>query len=270
MATRKSTFRLATASVLAASLLGLGACSLVQSTYEPGELEDVMRGRIPSHSDRYRIAVPAIAASRGNTAVAREGSLFVVLVGDHLKKNLAACSPGDELGVRLVRTGRRHLIVEKIYRDGETLDLVTEGLRFRMPQFVDAADVPREKFEQDVHLCMIPPEARVLGTLEDHRIEVSEFSVEKRAPGASAGDEPADAGKPRYFLTSAGSDYEVANRDPMTLMMLDFLISENREFEGGIHLSTVYDRDVRRETGVSGEVDVRWIEFGRLFFRPRA
>ena len=74
--------------------------------------------------------------------------------------------------------------------------------------------------------------------------------------------------RPAYFITSRGSDYLVTNSDPMTCLMLDYLLLEDREFRGGILVEGIFEHRERVDTRVAGTVDIKWIALGGpLYFR---
>ena len=261
--------------LLSTALAGLAGCGLLGYKYETAEVRDVVKGVVPSPSERYRIPKPEIPVLRKNCGIVREGGLFVLIVGPDLKKTLNEHSGDDvELGVHFLREPRRHLVLERVWVGGqEAAKLDWENFRYRLPNLVAAAEIPMDQFDQEVGLCEVPPDAeRTLTEVLDRKVHVSEFHVRKaEVPESLRETELAAASgrrldRPQYFITSQGADYLVTSRDPMTFLMLDYLLQENREFQGGIRVRGLFDRDRRVATRVAGTADVDWIALGGTLY----
>lgn len=260
------------ARLLPAGLLLLAGCDLLDTKYESGDLPHVLKGQVPSPTDRYRISMPDFAAIAKHTAIARDGTVFAVVVGPNLREVLESIPPGAELGVHLVKADRRYLVVEKVYTDDGEIDLFegVEKFRFRRPKLVGHDEIPQEKFDHDARLCEVAPRSRSLDAMAGKKVYLSEFDVTRHELDPVLVDRvSAPTGRPEaYVLTSAGSDWVVADPDPMTRLILDFLIAEGREFQGGVRIVDVFERKVRGDTRVAGTVDVKWISLGgTLFYR---
>jgi hypothetical protein len=264
--------------VVLVAVITAAGCGLVDYKYEVAEVQDVVKGIVPSPSDRYRIPMPEIPIVRKNIGIVRESSLFIPIVGPDLKSTLEKYSGEEvEFGVHFLREPRRHLVLERVWTRDEEIQLLAkeEKFRYRLPQLVDASDIAFQKFDQEVGLCEVPPQdGTKLASAEHQRVFVSEFHVRKSVvPDQLVGTElvvasqrPTD--RAVYFITSRGSDYLVTNNDPMTCLMLDYLLAEDREFKGGILVEGIFERRARVDTRVAGTVDIKWIALGGpLYFR---
>ncbi|NNE44488.1 MAG: hypothetical protein HKN12_09780 [Gemmatimonadetes bacterium] len=258
-------------------LLFASGCGVLDNKYETAELSDALKGMVPSASDRYRIAAPAIPVMKKNIGIVRDEGLFLLIVGPDLKTVLNRYE-GEELeyGVHLRRKPQAHLVLERVWAGGEPVaTLETEKFRYRLPDFVNRQEVAVDQYQQDAKLCEVEPGADAkLASAVDHKIYASDFHVARYdVPELIKGTDLArNAGRsldrPQYFITSAGSDYLVTSRDPMTFLALEFLLSEKREFRGGIVVQGLFDHDVRVATGVAGTAEVRWCALGGpLYFR---
>ncbi len=253
-------------------------CKLLGEEFVAASLEEMMSGAIPSTANRYRVPAPRIAAIRKNTGIIREGSLFVIIVGPDLKKNVKQHGTrGVEYGVRLRKEPRTHLVLEKIFASGEEINLFegNEKLRAEFPQLVSSSDIPFTKFTPDAALTSVgPDDDRRLSELGSSRRMISGFGIEKRPLPESAVDPVKSVfpecrtDRPQFVLTSDGCDWVVVKGDVTTYLMLDFLIVEERNFKGGVVFTSAFDRTLRRETDLGGTVRVRWIDLGgTLFFK---
>ncbi len=250
------------AGVLAAGLLVLAfaGCSK-RPDYQDTALSDVLAHRVPAPLERYLIDRPPVPAVRRNTGIIRDGSLFAILVGPDLKKNLEAFPANARFGVRLVREPSVYLILERVYVGEEFTDLLgkDESFRFHFPKFVPPAEVPFDDFRADL------PESLAARTgnaqLSDVPLTVSNLTEAEAAwagplsPGMHVDHECYAIGPPECrFL--------VGTRDPMVLLMLDFLRTEKRAFSGGVTLVSSASKAERARVGLAGIVDVKWIHLG--------
>ncbi|GJM43785.1 MAG: hypothetical protein DHS20C21_06270 [Gemmatimonadota bacterium] len=266
--------RTASLGLLALALLFLSGC--FDYEYVTAEIRDVMKGTVPSAASRYRVPLPEIPIVRKNVGIVREGGLFVVVVSPDLKSTLTEhAGKNVELGVHFKREPRRHLVLERIWVDGAEREVCDpKEFRYRLPDLVNAADIPFDQFEQ-IGLCEVPPQDEaILSQVTDRKIYASEFHVRKQPiPESLVGTQlvtatSAKPDRPQYFITSEGADYLVASRDPMTFLMLDFLLHENREFQGGIRVAGVFDPEDRVATRVAGAAEIDWIALGGpMYFR---
>jgi hypothetical protein len=260
------------AALVAVILVMAAGCGLVDFKYEEAEIRDVVKGIVPSPSERYRVPLPEIPILRKNIGIVRQDGLFVPIVGPDLKAALAAHTGRNvELGVHFRREPRRHLVLERIWAGDEEIRLVENGedFRYRLPDFVDASDIEFDRFDQEFGLCEVGPQEQTkLASAEHKKIYISEFNVRKAdVPETLVANELVVASgrptnRPQYFLTSRGSDYLVTSRDPMIYLMLDYLLQEEREFRGGIEVGGIFDRNDRISTRVAGTADIKWIALG--------
>jgi hypothetical protein len=260
---------------VAAGFLSLTGC--LDYKYEEADVRAVLKGTVPSHASRYRIPAPAIPILRKNIGIIREGGLFAVIVSPDLKGTVEKYSgEGVEYGVYFRREPLRHLLLERVWAGGKQIEVPdADAFKYTLPDLVNASGIPFDQFPQDDAFCELKaPDDAKLQAAVDHPMFVTGFHVrEGDLPDALAGTQLVQSvGCPtermRYFLTSDGSDYLLCDHDPMTALMLDYLITEKREFQGGIRLAGVFDRAQRAETGVSGMADVQWIALGGpMYFR---
>lgn len=265
--------------VLVAGLLATAAgCGFFDYKYEDAELRDVVKGIVPSASDRYRVPLPDVPIARKNIGIVRQEGLFVPIVGPDLKKALAAHAGKEvQAGIHFKREPRKHFVLERLWVGGEEILLVESGqdFRYRLPSFCDAADIKFDGFDQEFGLCEVEPKNQTkLAAAEHRKIYISEFNVRKaETPEALAATElfttcGRAGSRSQYFLTSRGSDYLVTSKDPMVYLMLDYLMFEKREFKGGIEVKGIFEKKERVATKVAGTVDIEWIALGGpLYFR---
>jgi len=266
---------------LAAAWLATTGCGLFDFQYEEAEIGDVVKGIVPSSSDRYRVRLPAIPIVRRDIGIVREGGLFVPIVAPDLRGALARCRDRNaEIGVHFVREPRRHLVLERVWTDADEIVVLKPDYNFRyhLPDLVDASDLDFGRFDSEVALDGVAPDDRAgLAAAEGHAILATAFQVRKAEVPEPLGDTELFAAtrlpreRPQYFLTSRGSDYLVTTRDPMTRLMLDYLVAEKREFRGGIVVEGIFDPDARLATRVAGTARIEWIGLGGpLYYRAPA
>lgn len=245
--------------LLAGTLAVLGGCDALDTKYEQASLEQMLKGQVTSSTDRFRIPRPTIPVARRNTGIVREGSSFVIIVGPQLKSVLDTYAAEDtEYGVRLVREPHTFLVLEKVWSSGQENDLFqdVERLRFDFPELVDESEIRTAGFpdyaaterlpeEGSLHLSGFTPDRREIASELRHQLDVARRG---------------NAGASRYFLRSDGTEVLVGNLDPMTQLMLDFLILERKPFDGGVRI--VQRLDPPSSDGVTSVVDVRWIRLG--------
>ncbi len=267
-------FRAALAPALAALPLLAGCLGY---TYEEADIRSVLTGSVPSHSSRYRLPAPEIPILRKNIGIVREGGLFAMIVGPDLRSAVTSyAGEGVEYGVVFRREPLRHVLLERVWVNGKEIELAGVGeFRYRLPDLVGVEDVPREEYAQDDSFRRLRPrDTAGLHSAVGRDMFVTGFHVRER----DLPDELRDTDlvraancppeKLKYFLTSNGSDYLLCDHDPMTALMLDYLIAENREFQGGIHVAGIFEPEPRNATGISGMVDVRWMALGGpMYFR---
>jgi len=260
---------------LVAACLPVTGC--LDYKYEDAEVREVLSGTVPSHASRYRIPAPEIPILRRNIGIIREGGLFAMIVSPDLRGTVEKYAGREvQYGVYFRREPLRHLMLERVWVDGREVKLKGVGsFRYRLPDLVNAADIPFDEYPNDDSFReMRPRDDEKLQAAVDRPITISGFRVrEAELPAVlcdtelvrSVGCPPE---KLKYFLTSDASDYLLCDHDPMTALMLDYLIAEKREFQGGIRLAGVFDREGRLETNVSGMADVQWIALGGpMYFR---
>ncbi|MEZ5063395.1 MAG: hypothetical protein R3B81_01610 [bacterium] len=249
--------------------LALTGCQSFDVKYEEMPLQDVLRQGIPDATHHYRIDRPRVAAARRNTALIRDGSLFLIAVGPGLRSAVNTYDgPNVDWGVRLVKEPRTHLIVDRVFTPDGEVDLF-EGIdrfRFDFPDFVNGTEIPVDSFpiEDPAQLAEGGPKFVFFSDLVVRKAEAPE-TLAAAVPGAFEGRQP----KLRFFLGESGESFLVSNADVSTLLLLDWMATEPRKFKGGVKLEQVLEPADRRATGVIGTVDVRWIDIGGLFYRAR-
>ncbi len=267
---------------IALCLLAVGALTVsgcFDYKYEEAEIQDVVRGSVPSPSDRYRIPRPEIPVARKNIGIVREGGLFVIVVSSDLRSTLRKYVGGDvEFGVHFKREPRRHLVLERVWKSGQEFEVCDpEEFRYRLPDLVSASDISMEAYDQEIGLCEVPPEDEaVLSQVANRPIFASSFHVRKdKIPTELVEHELVVASgkrtdKKQYFITSEGADYLIVSRDPTTYLMLDYLRYEDRQFQGGIRVAGVFDLESRVATRVAGVANIEWVALGGpTYFRAQ-
>lgn len=263
--------RLLSAALLPVVAAVLPVTGCLDYKYEDAEVREVLAGTVPSHASRYRIPAPVVPICRKNIGIIREGGLFAMIVSPDLKGTLSRYSgEGVEYGVYFRREPLRHLVLERVWTNGREIKLQNvDSFRYRLPDLVNAADIPFEEYPMDDSFReMRPRDETKLKAATDRPMLINGFRVRQGDLPAVLSDTDlvrsvdCPPEKLKYFLTSDASDYLLCDHDPMTALMLDYLIAENREFQGGIRLAGVFDRGPRTETGVSGMADVQWIALG--------
>jgi hypothetical protein len=252
-------------------LLALGGCGALETEFEEIGLGDLVKTGIADPNHHYRIKKPNFVAARRNTAIIREGPLFLIAVGPGLKGALDTYSgPGVELGVRLMKQPRTHIVIERVFTGAEDVDLFegVERFRFDFPYLTtDDSEVAFEEFPVMGPLGVVEEEPRLA--------YLNELKVEKEpAPQAvtSALEEVLRRreAKRHFFLGDGEYRFLVANDDISTLLLLDWMAVEPRKFKGGIAVEGILDPAIRRDTKILGAVDIRWIDLGSgLFFKSR-
>lgn len=246
-------------------LAALAGCSLNQSTYQESTLEAVIRHQEPSRNERYLIDMPAMAAVRRNLGIIRQGSLFAVIAGPDLQGVVRRWPKGVRYGVHLEKEPRMHLVVERVFAGDEVVDLFEgrENFRYPFPRLVDPVDVPRAEYAtrdptdlgatgargqlSDVPFAFEAPNDSVIAVLEDRS-------------GMGHLD------RPRYFVGPPAARWFVTNRDPTTLLMLDFLRAEKRGLSGGVLVVEALTGKERAASGLAGMIEIRWIHLGGSMF----
>lgn len=261
-------FRAALAPLLAALPLLAGCLGY---TYEEADVRSVLSGTIPSHSSRYRIPAPEVPILRRNIGIIREGGLFAMIVGPDLRAAVSSYSgEGVEYGVVFRREPIRHLLLERVWAGGKEIELEdVDEFRYRLPDLVELAAIQRDDYAPDADFVRAGPrDERMLADSVGRDLYVSELKIRERdLPEELRETElvrmancPPE--KLKYFLTSEGADWLLCDHDPMTALMLDYLVAEKRSFQGGIHVAGTFDRAQREATGIAGMVDARWIALG--------
>jgi hypothetical protein len=257
----RTTFRLPV--LLALALAGLAGCQALDTKYEPATLDAMLKGQVASPAGRFRIPRPAVPVARRNTGIVREGSVFLVIVGPDLKTAVSTyTAEGTEYGVRLMRQPRTYLVLERVWTGGKEIDLFdgVDRLRFDFPDLAGEADIPSEAFTEY---------SSAQPLVERDLLHFAEFTVRRgdlapdlaAAAGPGAGVTAQDHG---YFLKSGNVEVLVAHLEPTTKLMLDFLILENKPFDGGV---SVLQR--MEGTEVQAAVDILFLRLGGdLCFRP--
>ena len=252
------------------SLLVLGGCGALETDFEEIELGELVKTGLADPNHHYRIKKPNFAATRRNTAIIRDGPLFLIAVGPNLKSALNAhTGPDVELGVRLMKEPRIHLVIERIFTRDQEIDLFegVERFRFDFPYFSTDAEIPFEEFEVMSTLGVVESEPR-LAFLNDLKVEKGPAPETVKA--ALADVFGGRSRKHYFFLVDGDHRFLVSNGDVSTLLLLDWMAVEPRKFKGGIVVEGILDPGVRRETKILGAVDVRWIDLGSgLFFKSR-
>jgi len=251
------------------AMLALVGCGALDTEFEEIELGELVKTGVADPNHHYRIAKPTFVAARKNTAIIRDGPLFLIAVGPDLKSALRTYKgPNVELGVRLMKSPRTHLVIERVFTKNAEIDLFegVERFRFDFPYFTNDSEIPFEEFP------MMSP----LGVLESQPLLVflSELEVVKQEPSEelTAGAPGAFHRWPKQVFTLEKEDarFLVTNVDVSTLLLLDWMAVEPKKFRGGIVVEGILDPGVRRETKVLGAVNVRWIDLGSgLFFKSR-
>ncbi|MDP6529675.1 MAG: hypothetical protein QF819_04720 [Gemmatimonadota bacterium] len=261
--------------ILIPSLLvafALVGCESFQDPYKEASLEEMMKGQVQSSTHTYRIPVPKIAAARKNTALVRDGNIFLVMMGPDLKKNLREhVKRGTMLGVRKRKQPRTHLVLDRIYNGKEVVELFSEEtkVQLRLPELLGHAEVPFDEFLSDVHLCETEASnTRKLRRFIGSPTTLTEFHVRRDKVLPEVIRSKGREGKAAYVLYSDGADVLVGNEDSSVLLFLDFLIAEDRTFKGGVVFEEMFNIGAREETGIAGRVTIKWIDLGgTLFFR---
>jgi hypothetical protein len=246
---------------VASAMLALGGCQALDVKYVEATLDEALKQQVPSTTLRYRVPRPPIPVSRGNTGIIRDGSLFVVIVGPGLHDVLARYPDDVELGVRLVRKPTTHFVLEKVFADGDKVDLFEgrEGFRFQYPNLVTNQNVPFAKFPTR-------PEG-TLGDVIEGRVQLADVELrEVPVDAALAGALGIEEGGRRYLIGPEDGAYVVDPSDAVTVMMLDYVAMESQQFTGGVRVDRVLDAETRRTTGVVGVVNVRWIHLGGAMY----
>ncbi len=245
------------AGILVLTLAGCGK----RPDYQDTELADVLAHRVPAPLERYLIDRPPIPVVRRNTGIIREGSTFAILVGPDLKKNLEKYPMNARFGVRLVREPSPHLVLERVYVGEEGTDLLgeDESFRFHFPKFAAPAEVPFGDFPAD-----LPDSLAMRGGSAQLSDAALTYSKLGEAEAAWAGERSAGMHVDHecYSIGPPECRFLVGTRDPMTLLMLDFLRSEKRAFSGGVTVTAKASKADRGTTGLAGIVDVKWIHLG--------
>ncbi len=265
--------------LLVGALLWNG-CDVLGETYVKATLEEVMKRTVKSGTDRYRLEKPRLAAVRENTGIIREGAFFVILLGPDLEKIAEKHDLKKmDVGVHVVRQPRTHLVLERLFTAEGEINLFEgqEPVQMRMPRLVGGSQVPFAKFPTDVALDQIDPsDSRALRGLPGRKLTLSRFEVEKKLVTGECAETvrqimpDADPDAPHYFLTSEGSDVLILNEEPMTLLMLDFLLFEGRSFKGGGVIEAIFNTRVREVCGVVGSTQLKWIDLGgTLYYRVK-
>jgi hypothetical protein len=245
--------------LLAGALVGLAGCQALDTKYEEASLDEVLKGQVVSSTGRFRIPRPAVPVARRNTGIVREGSMFVVIVGPGLKSTVNTyTAEGTEYGVRLMREPHAYLVLERVWTGDEEIDLFegVDRLRFDFPDLAQQSEIPVESYSAYSAAQPLP---------ENGSLHLDGFIASRReiAPELRATLHPdlrGSAGARRYYLQSGGMEVLVANLDPTTQLILDFLILEKKPFDGGVRIAQKLDP--RTAEDVAAAVDVRWILLG--------
>jgi hypothetical protein len=245
--------------LLAAAFVGLAGCQALDTKYEEASLEEVLKGQVVSPTGRFRIPRPAVPVARRNTGIVREGSIFIVIVGPELKNAVNTYSAENtDYGVRLMREPRAYLVLERIWTGDQEIDLFegVDRLRFDFPDLTQQSEIAMDGFPAYSAAQPLPDEGRLL--LEGFTVSRREIDPALRTALPPEYQGSADAR--RYYLESGGIEVLVANLDPTTKLMLDFLALEGKPFDGGVRIVRRLDPSAARD--VHAAVDVRWIELG--------
>ena len=254
--------RIALFSALAGTVL-VGCAS--RPEYQDSSLQDVVAHRNPAPLERYQIDRPPIAAVRRNTAIIRQGTLFAILVGPDLKQTLDRYPADVRFGVRFARDPRPHLVLERVFTGQEFVDVLAgkESFRFHFPKLVESSEVPFDRF---------PPDPPAEWLIRGGDAQLSEAPLvlalpeEKAAAWAAARVPGFRTDRETYFLGPPDARILVGSRDPLTLLMLDFLRFEKRPFSGGVSLVAAVPPPERAGLGIAGVADVRWIQLSSLMY----
>lgn len=253
--------------VAAGAGLLIAACQALDVKYEEATLEEALKGQVPSKTLRYDVPVPRIAVTRRNTGIIRDQSLFVVIVGPSLHDVVEKYrGPDVRYGVRLVKEPMTHLVLERVFQGGEKIDLFEgiEGFRLELPslvtyQEVDVAKYPPLPVDQ---LASAAPGLHLVSGLVIEKRRLSE----EEAALLAAHSEIGRPDRPKYFLQSEAGALVVTHGEPMTLMMLDFLVAEKKDFEGGLRIADPFPAKVREATRVVAPANVHWAQLGGAIY----
>jgi hypothetical protein len=267
--------------LLLAGVLTWNGCDILGETYVKATLEEVMKRTVKSGTDRYRLAKPRLAAVRENTGIIREGAFFVILLGPDLERIAEKHDLKNiDVGVHVVRQPRTHLVLERLFTAEGEINLFEgeEPVQMRLPRLVGGNQIPFGNFPTDVALDQIDPaDSKALRGLPGRKLTLSGFEVERKVVTGECAETvrnimpDADPDAPHYFLTSEkGSGVLILNEEPMTLLMLDFLLFEDRSFKGGGVIEAIFNTRVREACGVVGSTELKWIDLGgTLYYRVK-
>lgn len=267
--------------LLLAGVLIWNGCDVLGETYVKASLEEVMKRTVKSSTDRYRLSKPRLAAVRENTGIIREGAFFVILLGPDLERIAEKHDLKNiDVGVHVVRQPRTHLVLERLFTAEGEINLFEgeEPVQMRMPRLVGGNQIPFGNFPTDVALDQIDPaDSKALRGLPGRKLTLSNFKVEKKALTDDCAKTVRetmpdfDPDTPHYFLTSEkGPSVLVLNEEPMTLLMLDFLMFEGRSFKGGGVIEAILNTRVREKCGLVGSTELKWVDLGgTLYYRVK-
>jgi hypothetical protein len=242
--------------------------------YVPGTLRGVTRGEVRSKGFLFEIPTPEFVFTSGNTAIVRDKNLLEILVLPDVE-NRAASLSGKVLGVEKRFDPFVHLVGRRV-KDGMTitpLDTVPEPVLPRIipPSNIDLAAIPGFDLKE---LNWNGDPEKLNDRVESQFQTVGRVMYRENpevAGVAKLGMSPTDSLPPEpmaWFLAPAeGGDslLKISNVTPQLEFALRMLEAENLPFVGACTLKEVYSIKMRKETKVTGKMEIGWLRFANRY-----
>lgn len=236
-------------------VLAVSACGHRESgdEFADATLRQATRGKIVSKGFKYEFHNPRVAALSNTIGIIREGNLLEFIGGRNLEERLNGLEGTDySLGVVKEFSPFVHFRVERIFTETDTVFLAQAGaIDYPSVTTEDAFD--RGGFAE-YNLSRIPYDR----TDMIEKLLAGAYYIETHIVREE------ENGSPVYLLVADRNKFRIVDAADGTAAILELLAKGGYPFEGGITLAAIEPLEVRRSTGIIGEIRVDFVKYGRM------
>lgn len=257
----------------AASALAAPGCGKkeAEDPYVYGSLRAVTRGGIQSKTMLFEIDAPEFVFAKGDAAIVRDGNLLEIMVLRDAE-NRAASLSGKILGVEKRYSPFVHLVAKRV-KDGTAITALDSVPNPVLPRLIPTGDIDLAEIPGfDLKELKWNGDAEKLGDRLDSQFQTVGRIVYRPDPEAALAAKEAGAATSQaqmaWFLLPAqegDSMLKISNVTPQLEFAARLLEAENLPFVGAATLKEVYDLKKRRDTKITGKVEIGWMRYANRF-----